>query len=77
MSLTKTDLSSPASEQYLLRLFTDDVANKLTQHAIDTIRPKVHEMATAAAADMEASLRSALDPMYDQVIVQLVIKETK
>lgn len=77
MSISQTDLLKPSSEKYMLELFTADVANRLTQHALDAIRPKVHEVAVEVARGMESRLRSALDPMYDRVIVQLVVKETK
>lgn len=66
------DMTGPAAETYLLRLFQKDVKERLVQAGIDAVRPAIER----AAAEAVVSLRAGIETHYAQLEQQVVVKLT-
>lgn len=67
----------PNDSIYFLTLFREDMAHKLTEQAIEAIRPAAMEAAKRVVKEMEPRLQIYADRYQDALIAQITIKEVK
>lgn len=74
MAVTSTDVTE--RPDYLIALFKQDMERKLVAEAIEAIRPAIRKAAAEAVKSLEAAIHARRDVMADQVVMNLVIKDS-
>lgn len=67
----------PNDSLYFLTLFREDMVRKLTEQALEAIRPAAMETAKRVVKEMEPRLQAYADRYHDALIAQITIKEVK
>lgn len=67
------DMTGPAAESYLLRLFQKDVKERLVQAGIDAVRPAIERAAAEAVASLQPQVEAHYAHLQQQVVVKLTI----
>lgn len=75
--MTQQTLLDTANNDYLLQLFKREMIHTLTEEAINAIQPNIAKASQAAIDSIEPRLRSHFEPLAGELIVQLVIKDSK
>jgi len=71
------DIDPRTQPPYLLRLFREDMVNRLTEEGIAAVRPAIRAAAIEAVKDMQAQIDIQADVYRNETVVHLTVKDVK
>ena len=71
------DIDPRTQPPYLLRLFQEDMVNRLTEEGIAAVRPAIRAAAIEAVKGMQAQIDIQADVSKQETVVHLTIKDVK